>query len=52
MAKKHLKDMDKMGRSGEWKFSVTKNGYVVQETFITILKDYDDFWQGRILNVQ
>ena len=43
VAQQHLKDLSTEGLSGAWQFSVTEKGYVVQETFVTILEDLDKF---------
>ena len=43
MAKHKLKDLPKDGKSGEWKYSYTENGWVKQHTFLDIIQDLGDF---------
>ena len=43
MAKIKLKDLPKDGKSGEWKFSYTENGWVKQHTFEDIVQDLGNY---------
>ena len=43
MAKSHLRDMEKGGVSGEWRFSISDKGNQTRKTQMDGLKDLDDF---------
>ena len=43
MAKDRLKELPKDGRTGEWQFSYSENGWVKAETFLDIIHDLGDY---------
>ena len=43
MTKTKMKNLSKDGRTAEWKFSYSENGWVKQETFLDIIKDLGEY---------
>ena len=41
VAVQHLKDLPTAGKSGQWQFGVTANGYVTRDSYLEVLRDLD-----------
>ena len=47
MAREKLKDLPKDGRSKEWQYSYTENGWVKQTTYLNIIMDIIKYIEGN-----
>ena len=47
LAKTKLKDLPRNGRTGEWLFSYSENGWVNQEIFVQIIRDLGDYLRAK-----